>query len=1557
MADNKVLFTLELQQKGNQISVVRKQTDQLAKSTSNVETAERKRNKTANTTYSRQKQGIIQTANSTKNFSKLSQSIDGGGGGPGGLVRAYALLAANVFALSAAFGVFSRAAQVDTLVESMRQLEIVSGKSIMSVARDLQEATGFGMDFAEAMRATSLALSAGFDSSQISALGEVARNAAVSLGRNLPDALDRIFRGVIKVEPELLDEIGLFVRVNDASAKYAATIGKSVGDLTEFEKRQAFLNEALDQGTSKFAAFAEVENDPFALLATTFSDISQAVLSFLNGAIGPAVKFLAENKAIFSTVFGAVAFTLLKMAIPAMGAFTNSLAVQAATAKESIDKQNRANKQRAQLSRNQHKEFLQQEAEKKAALADTARATSQGGPQAKLAVRGKDAKGRSASGQLEKALKKELQGRARLQVVEQRISDLRTKQGFTQRMKNEDAKQELRLLEAESVVLKDQLATETAIAGVKDMSGIDEGSLQQLETTKLSKKAIMAEGLAKVVNTAQTKGFSAAQAQLSVQLKISEAELKKEGITLTFLDKLMFKVTGTAANLGVAFQTMMAKVMPFITAILMALPLLQFLARKIGFASEQAETLKKKTKAATEAFDLLNPRIDHLNKQFQKADKSSKDFNVGMEAFNETILSSAKALQEQEEAFETWKESTNSFVYFIAEVLPAQVGFGTRAAIEAQREALVNGLDKIEYELSPKMKKLKRSFSIASFAQGTQEFLFGKSLNDTTDEIEALVKQINIETEATNNLRSAINGATDSARAFTNAFLVSTDFDKPLASLNQVIAALNETQTVQTGGFLGMFTKEAEELVLTDEQRLSYAKELSKNGAIRAILSQEENEALKESIKTGKDFDSLLQKVADRFFQMQELTIRMKSNMADLVDFQKFLAESAKASGTAAAAQLDVEKQITELKIKQLQMNVDNTKSQTNLTEEQLRSFSTMDSLLPLVEDELLKKEQLSSVMAAIHNLRILDNMVLEQQIENSTRLVRQDLARAKVAMTNLQLEEKIIKEKSKQLQLQASIEKLSTTGENLTGAEELELMIRVDDLQRETMSNKEKLEIRIAQLQFSVLKTQNEFMIKKTRSEKMSLLREYSALGGRQDEEARKRRAEIKTQLKDLKEITDLYTNANADITKQSVLTTTAITETFRTGFLEYLDAVLRKTKELLPGVTEDPFDFTRNRQDLTASNASIDDAFDKRQKNIDESDLSPKRKDDESKKNTELMEAAKMNVAINMMETNLLQFADNITEIFGDDGVFVSALATASANILNLGQNFGAEFEKAETTAGKVAVATGAAASAIGNMISLSAAQAKQQTGEIDKLIEAEEKRDGKSAASVAKIKALEAKKEAIKRKAFESNKKMMLAQAIMSTASGIASAMAGPPGMPWSAAFVAAAAAMGAMQIKLIKGMTYSGGGGETPKAGATNLTLGGGRSNRVNLAKQATEGELSYLRNQRGVGTTANNFTPSAASGMKNYSTGMPIQVGEQGPEIITPPVDIIPNEDIGRMGTTNINFSINAVDGQSVQNMLNDQQGNIIQMIRQAANENGTDFLPTVDTSVYGSLAK
>jgi hypothetical protein len=220
----------------------------------------------------------------------------GSGGGSGGLVRAYALLAANVFALTAAFGVLSRGSEVQVLIASIEQLEIVSGKSITQVGRDLQAASGFSLDLASSLRSVSLATSAGFNAKQIEELGRVAKNASVSLGRDLADGLDRIFRGVIKVEPELLDEIGLFVRVNEAASKYAADLGISVSSLTDFQKRQAFANEALEQGRKKFQAFEDVEVSPLNQLAASLQDIANNAIGVLLERVNPVLKFFQENQ-------------------------------------------------------------------------------------------------------------------------------------------------------------------------------------------------------------------------------------------------------------------------------------------------------------------------------------------------------------------------------------------------------------------------------------------------------------------------------------------------------------------------------------------------------------------------------------------------------------------------------------------------------------------------------------------------------------------------------------------------------------------------------------------------------------------------------------------------------------------------------------------------------------------------------------------------------------------------------------------------------------------------------------------------------------------------------------------------------------------------------------------------------------------------------------------------------------------------------------------------------------------------------------------------------------
>ena len=264
---------------------------------------------------------------------------------------------------------------------------------------------------------------------------------------------------------------------------------------------------------------------------------------------------------------------------------------------------------------------------------------------------------------------------------------------------------------------------------------------------------------------------------------------------------------------------------------------------------------------------------------------------------------------------------------------------------------------------------------------------------------------------------------------------------------------------------------------------------------------------------------------------------------------------------------------------------------------------------------------------------------------------------------------------------------------------------------------------------------------------------------------------------------------------------------------------------------------------------------------------------------------------------------------------------------------------------TAGAVSIL----ASAMGALFGVIAAQYSNRIAGIDKEIEAEKKRDGQSKKSVEILKRLEKQKEQMERKRFAAQKKMMLAQAIGATALGIAMALTVPV---VGIALAAVIAAMGAAQIAIIAGLSYQG-GGSAPSAGATSVGVGE-RSSTVDLAKsQSGAGELAYLRGGQGVGG-AENFR-GAFYGRKHRAYGGETAgyvVGEQGPELFVPnrPGTIVPADDTNAALNAGgaVTFNINAIDATGVEDMLVQQQGNIIGMLRQAANSYGEEFFESVD---------
>jgi hypothetical protein len=262
--------------------------------------------------------------------------------------------------------------------------------------------------------------------------------------------------------------------------------------------------------------------------------------------------------------------------------------------------------------------------------------------------------------------------------------------------------------------------------------------------------------------------------------------------------------------------------------------------------------------------------------------------------------------------------------------------------------------------------------------------------------------------------------------------------------------------------------------------------------------------------------------------------------------------------------------------------------------------------------------------------------------------------------------------------------------------------------------------------------------------------------------------------------------------------------------------------------------------------------------------------------------------------------------------------------------------------------------ASAAIGQVTQMMAANSKAQMAEMDGQIDAEKRRDGKSKESLAKIAQMEKKKEGMAKKAFDQNKKMQMAQTVVNTASGMMRAYKDFDGIT-ATALAVMIGALGAAQLAIISKTQYqSASAGDVAKPKMA-MSIGK-RNNSVDVSRGGSAGELSYMRGARGTGNGANDFNPSGGmTGKRGYASGGEgILVGEQGPEIMRPSqrVDIVPNNRLG--GSTNVNFSINAVDSAGVEELLVNQRGNIIRMIREAANDTGERFLETVDTQAYGS---
>lgn len=304
MAKNKIHIDVKVDDKGTTKKVgldAKKTSDGLDQVANSARTADRNLKGTG-----------AQSSNTTKNFSKMQQ-------GMGGLVGAYASLAAQMFAVSAAFQFFKRAGDLAVLQQGQQAYASATGVAMKSLSNSIVEATGAQITFRDASQAAAIGVAAGLSPDQLNRLGAAAKDVSAVLGRDVTDSFNRLVRGVTKAEPELLDELGIILRLEIASKNYANALGLNKDALTTYQKSQAVTNEVLTQAEEKYAAILKVTGggavNQFNRLGKAMDDVVMSIQTGILPVASAVAKSLEQIPVLAFASFG----LLLSGPLKAMG--------------------------------------------------------------------------------------------------------------------------------------------------------------------------------------------------------------------------------------------------------------------------------------------------------------------------------------------------------------------------------------------------------------------------------------------------------------------------------------------------------------------------------------------------------------------------------------------------------------------------------------------------------------------------------------------------------------------------------------------------------------------------------------------------------------------------------------------------------------------------------------------------------------------------------------------------------------------------------------------------------------------------------------------------------------------------------------------------------------------------------------------------------------------------------------------------------------------------------------------------------------------------------------
>ncbi|TFH09057.1 MAG: hypothetical protein E4H07_06860, partial [Nitrosomonadales bacterium] len=617
--------------------------------------------------YGNVRGNLGRTGATARDFANQAQGL-------GGLVRLYATFAGNIFAVGAAFEALKRSFQFEQLQRASEAFAVTTGKNLGGIAADLKKLSEGTLTDKAAQQMANYGSSAGFTADQMKRMIGVARGASQALGRDMGDAIDRLMRGTGKLEPELLDELGLLTRTKTAGEAYGKTIGKTFEQLTQFEKVQGFINAVLAEGEEKFGAVSKaVQASPFEKFTATILTLGTEFGKILNTVFVPILNFFSENSSALIGLMTLAFIKLLNTALPALTAIgggarknaeiqANALKKIQATADEAskgvtktaIEARRASIATLLQYSANNTSYRVEAIQNSKAVAAEMIKPSGV----TSRALLDISAKGFASQERINRAIgqfsnvqtdaARRITGFLRQQLVVQSELDDVEKSRLT------NVRQMLRLRQQR--------------INLKDEPTLPQTSAARTLSNRSELGAFTSKALSPLGSITQQNGIKAAFASLNTTLATTSQRYDLLYGKATLVNRIHKNIIltntylkGSFAIATASISTMLSVFSPWLIAIGLVVGLFQGLVAVTGGTNKVLGELTEEQERNAKALKLVIPQLDTFNRLQDKSGKSARGFAAAQEYSSNLLNTIAENLQKTGELFKAYTDDSSGW--------------------------------------------------------------------------------------------------------------------------------------------------------------------------------------------------------------------------------------------------------------------------------------------------------------------------------------------------------------------------------------------------------------------------------------------------------------------------------------------------------------------------------------------------------------------------------------------------------------------------------------------------------------------------------------------------------------------------------------------------------------------------------------------------------------------------------------------------------------------------------------------------------------------------------